>query len=196
MAVTADQLALPSGERRADPTPAVFGIVAAGIAAVVLMGALLGAWLALRSGTDVWPPKGVKIENYYGTTLSATALMATIAGWWALFGVRRAERGQAVVALALVIFLQGAFINLLTYVIRGAHFGPATHPYGVLYYAMNVAIIAIAAGGMIVAAVAAARVLGGQVTPAEPQLGWAAAWFCTAVAAAWLVMYYAVYVAH
>ena len=196
MAISADQLALPSGERRPDPTPAVFGVVAAGIAAVVLMGALLGAYLALRSGTAVWPPKGVKIENYYGTTLSATALMAAVAGWWALFGVRRGERGQAAVALGLVIFLQGAFINLLTYVIRGAHFGPATSAYGVLYYAMNAGVIAITASGMIVAAVALARILGGQVTPAEPQLGWAAAWYGTAVASAWLVMYYAVYVAH
>lgn len=196
MATTADQLALPSGERRVDPTPAVFGIIAAGVASVVLVGALLGAWLALKSGTAVWPPKGVKVENYFGTTLSATVLMATLAGWWALFGVRRGERGQAAAALALVIFLQGAFINLLTYVIRGVHFGPATSPYGVLYYALNVAVIAIAASGMIVAAVSLARVLGGQVTPAEPQLGWAAAWYGTAVGAAWLGMYYAVYVTH
>ena len=196
MTIASDQLALPSGERRVDPTPAVFGVIAAGIAAVVLMGALLGAWLALRSGTAVWPPKGVKVENYYGTTLSATALMAAIAGWWALFGVRRGERSQAAVALALVIFLQGAFVNLLTYVIRGAHFGPGTSAYGVLYYAMNAAVIAITAAGMILAAVSLARLLGGQVTPAEPQLGWAAAWYGTAVAAAWLIMYYAVYVAH
>ena len=196
MATAPSQLALGSAERRPDPTPAVFGVIALGISAFVLLGALMGAWLAMRSGTLVWPPKGVKVENYYGSTLSVTMLMAAIAGWWALFGVRRAVRSQAAVALGLVIFLQGAFINLLTYVIRGAHFGPSTSTYGVMYYALNVAVIAITGSGMLVAGVAMARVIGGQVSVAEPQLGWAAAWYGTAVAAAWFVMYYAVYVTH
>ena len=196
MATAANQLALASSERRSDPTPAVYGAIAVGISVFVMMGALMGAWLALKSGTAVWPPKGVRIENYYGTTLSVTMLMAVVAGFWALFGVRRGERSHAAVALALVIFLDGAFINLLTYVVRGIHFGPATHAYGVMYYALTVAVIAIAASGIVVALVSMARVLGGQVTPAEPQLGWVAAWWGTAVAAAWFVMYYAVYVGH
>ncbi|GAC1537356.1 MAG: hypothetical protein NVS3B12_21260 [Acidimicrobiales bacterium] len=196
MATVPNQLALSSGERRADPSNSVYGVIALGVSVSVLLGALMGAWLALRSGTLVWPPKGVKVENYYGSTLSVTMLLSGVAGWWALYGVRRGERGQAAVALGLVIFLDGAFINLLTYVIRGAHFGPSTSPYGVVYYAINTAVIAVAATGILVAAVGLARVIGGQVSPSEPQLGWAAAWYGTAVAVAWFVMYVAVYVTH
>ena len=189
-------LELTSGERRADPSTPVYGVIALGVSVFVFLGGLMAAWLTLRSGTRIWPPKGVKVENYYGTTLSVTMLLSATAGWWALFGVRRNERSQAAVALGLVIFLDGAFINLLTYVIRGAHFSPSTSAYGVMYYALNAAVIGIAATGILVAAVGLARVIGGQAGPAEPQVGWAMAWYGTAVALAWFVMYYAVYVTH
>jgi len=194
MATAAPQLALPSGERTSDPSATVYGVIALGVSVIVMMGALMGAWLAIRSGTRVWPPKGAVIENYYGTTLSITMIMSALAGWWALYGVVRGSRRQAEAGLALCVVLEGAFINLMTYVIRGVKFGPGTHAYGTLYYAMNVAVIAVAITGMLVAGVALVRSLGGQVSPRQPQLGWSAAWYGTLVAVAWFVMYAAVYV--
>jgi heme/copper-type cytochrome/quinol oxidase subunit 3 len=194
MAATTEQLALPSGERRADPSLAVYGIVAVGVGGVIVVGALFGAWLAIRSGTAVWPPKGVTIQDYFGVTLSVTALMAALSGWWALYGVRHAERRQAVAGLGLQIFLEGAMINLFTYVIRSSALSPRTNPYGVLYYALSVAVIAMFATGMGVGAVVLARVMGGEVSVAEPDLGWAAAWYGTLVALVWFVMFTVVYV--
>lgn len=192
----APQMALPSGERGADPSVTVYGTIVVGVSAVVLLGALFGAWLAIRSGTRVWPPKGVRIQDYFGTTLSVTVLIGALAGWWALYAVRRNERRQAAMSLTLTIFMQGAFINLLTYVVRGSHLSPRTDAYGVLYYALNTAVVAVFASGMAVAAVTLARVLGGQVTSAEPALGWSSAWYGTFVAATWFVMYTIVYVVH
>lgn len=194
MATPASQLALPSGERQADTSVAVYGVIGLGVTAVVALGALMGAWLALRSGTKVWPPQGVRIDNYFGTTLSITMLISAVTGWWALYAARRGERGQAGAALALVIVMEGAFVNLVTYVIRGAHLGPATNPYGVMYYALNVAVVAVTVTGMLVAGVTLTRISGGQVTPREPALAWSAAWYGTVVAAAWFVMYATVYV--
>jgi heme/copper-type cytochrome/quinol oxidase subunit 3 len=194
MSTVTEPLALPSGERRPDPNVTVYGILAVGVSAVIVLGALFGAWLAIRSGTKVWPPKGVTVQDYFGVTLSATALMAALAGWWALYGVRRNERRQATLALSLEIFLQGAMINLLTYVIRSSGLSPRNNAYAVLYYALNVAVITIFATGMGVGAVTLGRVLGGQVTAQEPALGWAAAWYATFVSVAWLVMFTLVYV--
>ena len=194
MATTAEQLALPSAERRSDPSVTVYGILALGVSAVIVLGALFGAYLALRSGTKVWPPKGVVVQDYFGITLSFTALMAALTGWWALYGVRRGEQRQAAVALALQVFLQGASINLLTYVIRSSGLSPRTDAFAVVYYALNIAVVALLATGMGVGVVALARVLGGQVTPQEPALGWAAAWYGTFVSVGWMVMYTAVYV--
>src|ERR1700751_4096908 len=111
--MAATQLALPSGERRSDPSITVYGILVLGVALLVAMGALAGAYLVLRSGSAQWPPKGVVLQEYFDNTLSITALIAVVAGWWGLYGVRHGERRQAIMALALAIFMDGAFINLL-----------------------------------------------------------------------------------
>jgi len=194
MAASATQLALPSGERQPDSSLAVYGVLVLGVSVVMVLGGLLGAWLALRSGTRVWPPKGVVVENYYGTTLSVTMLMVALAGWWALYAVRRNELRQATTALGLTMALELAFVNLVTYVVRGAKFGPGTHAYGTVFYAWNVTVIAVTLTGIVVAGTALIRGLGGQVGPREPQLGWAAAWYGTMVSISWFVMYVAVYV--
>ena len=198
MSASAAQMALPSGETDAaatpDPSLAVYGAVVLGIAAVVVMGALMAAWLAVRAGTAGWPPKGVKVENYFGTTLSATMLMSGLTGWWVLYAVRRSERRQAAFGLTVAIFLELSFINLLTYVVRGSHLGPATSAYGTLFYAVNVGTVLVAATGILVDIVALIRVLGYQVSAAAPQLGWVAAWYGTVVSVVWFVMYATVYV--
>jgi len=198
MAASGVQLSLPPADRAGDdghdPSLAVYGVVAMGVAAVVVMGALMAAWLAVEAGTQTWPPKGVTVQNYFGTTLSVTMLMSATVGWWVLYAVRRGDRRQAAMALTVAMFLELCFINLLTYVMRGSHLGPATNAYGTLYYAVNAATIAVAASGILVAGLTLVRVLGGQVSPARPQLGWVAAWYGTFVSLVWFVMYTTVYV--
>jgi heme/copper-type cytochrome/quinol oxidase subunit 3 len=192
--MTAPQLALPSAERRSDPSITVFGVLALGIAFLVLLGTLAGAFLAARAGTSVWPPKGFTAQEYFDNTLLITALIGAVAGWWGLYGVLRAERRQAITGLALSIFMQGAFINLLTYTVRQSHLSPRQDAYGVLWYALVIAVAAAFATGIGVAGVALARIAGGQVTAAEPTLAWCAAWYGTFVALSWVVMYYLVHV--
>jgi heme/copper-type cytochrome/quinol oxidase subunit 3 len=187
------QLALPSGERRADPSIAVYGILALSVAAMVVMGTLVGAYLSIRAGTAVFPPKGVVIQDYFGNMLAGTALIGGFAGWWALYAVRRDEPRQARLALALAAFMEVALINLMTYVMRSSALSPRTDAYSVISYAFNIAVIAIAGVGVGVALVAVFRVFGGQVTSRQPGVAWAAAWYGTVVTLAFLVMYYFIY---
>jgi len=191
---TAPQLALPSGERRADPSITVYGVLALAVFWFVVLGTLAGAYVALRAGTPVWPPKGVTLQQYFDNTLLVTAFIGAVGGWWGLYGVLRGERRQAIVGLALSVLMGGAFINLLTYVVRVSHLSPRQDAYGVLWYALVVAVGAIFATGIGVAGVALARVAGGQVTAADPTLAWCAAWYGTFVALSWVVMYYLVHV--
>jgi heme/copper-type cytochrome/quinol oxidase subunit 3 len=193
MAATAEQLALPSGERQADPNVVVYGVLALSVASVAVMGTLVGAYLAIRAGTPVWPPKGVVLQEYYSNILGGTALIGGFGGWWAVYAVRRDEPRQATVALAMTAFMEGALINLMTYVIRSSALSPRTDAYGVLYYAFNIAVIAIAAAGIGVSIVALLRVAGGQVTSRQPAVAWAAAWYGTVVTLAFLIMYFFIY---
>ena len=187
------QLALPSGERESDPSVVVYGVLALSIAAMVVMGTLVGAYLAIRAGTAPFPPKGVVIQDYFGNMLAGTALIGGFSGWWAVYAVRRDEPRQATLALSLTVFMDAALINLMTYVIRSSGLSPRTDAYGVLYYALNVAVIAIAAAGVGVALVGMFRVMGGQVTARQPGVAWAAAWYGTVVTLAFLVMYFFIY---
>jgi heme/copper-type cytochrome/quinol oxidase subunit 3 len=188
------QLALPSGEREADNSVTVYAVLALGIAALITVGALAGAWLTLRYDSTLWPSKGFIIQDYYGNMLLVTIVMSGASAWWALYGVLHDDRRQAAAGLGLVIFLQGAFINLLTYALRSSKLSPHSGAFGVMYYAINGTMIVLTIVGIVVAAVTLARVLGGQVTGREPSLGWAAAWYSTIVLAAWGVVYMATYV--
>lgn len=194
MATSTTQLALPSGEKAPDTSVSVYGIIALGVSVVVGLGALLGAWASLRTTTPVWPPKGFKFDEYFGNTLFATILMAALAAWWGVHGVVKDARRQASVGFGLAVVLQGAFINLVTYSLRASKLSPSANGFGVLYYALNGAALAIAASGMLVAGAAAVRILGGQVTTRSPSLAWAAAWYVTLVMVAWAVVYTAIYV--
>jgi heme/copper-type cytochrome/quinol oxidase subunit 3 len=188
------QLALPSGERDLDASVSVYGVIALGVAALTTVGALTAAWVTLRYDTAVWPAKGFIIQDYYGNVLAVTLIMSGIAGWWALYGVAHDDRRQSTVALGLVIFLQGAFLNLLTYVLRSAKLSPGSSAFGALYYALNGTMIVIGISGILVAAVTLARILGGHVTSREPSQVWVAAWYTTVVMTAWLIVYMATYV--
>lgn len=188
-------LALPSGERRTDQSITVYGVLAMGIAAVMVMGALFGVYLVLRQGTPVWPPKGVVNQEYFDNTLAATALMSVLAGWWGLFGIRHGERRQAVLGFSLALFLDLAMINLLTYAVRSSHLSPRSTPYAVIFYALSAAVVAIYVSGIGVTLVTLGRTLGGQVNRDEPALGWAAAWYGTVIAGCYLLMYALIHIA-
>jgi heme/copper-type cytochrome/quinol oxidase subunit 3 len=192
--MAAPMLALESGDRKADPSLVTFGVLTLCVSLLVAFGALFGAWLSLRSGTAVWPPKGATIENYFGTTLSLTMFIGVLVVEWAAWSVRNGERAQVIAAYTLLTGLGVAFLNLLTYVVHLSHFGPGTHPYGAVYYAFNVLMIASVALAVLAALLALARFLGGQVSAREPALARSAAWIWHTVTAGWVVMYWAIYV--
>jgi hypothetical protein len=194
--VTAPQLALPSGERRSDPSVTIHVMVAVGVALLMLLGGLASAYLAMRAGTRDWVPKGYVAQEYYDNTLLVTAIISVVAGWWGVFGAVKGERRQAITALGIVVLMDAAFLNLLTYVVRQSHLSPREGPFAVVWYALVIAVGAAFATGIGVAALTLARVAGGLVSAADPSLAWASAWYGTFVAGSFGVMYYLVHVVH
>jgi heme/copper-type cytochrome/quinol oxidase subunit 3 len=166
------------------------------VAVVGVTGALFGAWLLVKAGTKVWPPQGVVLQDYFGNTLAITALIALVGGWWGLHGALHGERRQAAMGFGLALFMEIALVNLMTYVLETGHVSPRDSAYGVLYFAMNVAVIVAVVSGAGVAMVALARSLGGLVSRDEPGVAWAAAWYTSVVTTVFLVFYYVVYQLH
>jgi cytochrome c oxidase subunit I+III len=194
MSTTTPMLALESGESKADPDLVTFAVGALCVALLVAFGALFGAFLSLRSGTLVWPPRGTAVENYYGTTLSLTMFVGVAVAEWAVWAIRKGERTQAYAAYALQIVLGLAFINLLSFVVHVSRFGPATDPYGTIYYAFAILMGASVALAVAAAVVALARFAGGQVTAPQRAVARSAALIWHTVTIGWVVMYWAIYV--
>jgi heme/copper-type cytochrome/quinol oxidase subunit 3 len=104
------------------------------------------------------------------------------------------ERAQVIGGSVLLVLFGLAFLNLSSYVVHGEHFGPGTHAYGAVYFAMNILMGSTVALALVTTLVTLVRFLGGQVSAAEPALAWstAALWWTAGVG--WLFLYAAVYV--
>jgi cytochrome c oxidase subunit 3 len=186
-------LALESRERAPDRHLTTYGALVYAVAIVAAFGALLAAYVTLRSGLPVWPPKGVKLQDYYGNTLSITMLIVVVVAEWSAWAVRREERSQAIGAFAILIVLGAAFLNLLSYVVSAAHFGPGSHPYGAVYFSFAV-LTAVSVGvAMIATIVTLVRMLGAQVSAREPALARSTAWLWHAAVIGWFIVYFAEY---
>ena len=82
-------LALPSGERARPRNLTTVGVLVGGIGSLMGFTALLAAYINLSHFNKPWPPRGVKIQNYTGTMLSLTMLMALITVEWCVYATRR-----------------------------------------------------------------------------------------------------------
>jgi cytochrome c oxidase subunit 3 len=186
-------LALPPAGRDRPANLLTAATLIAGAAELMVIGGLVAAYLNVRGLADRWPPKGVSLDNYLGTTLLITLGLTVITVEWAVYALRRGNRRQALSATALTAGLGLAFVNLLWYVGTQLGFGPADNSYAVLVYAQLIAVGVIAVIGLGFLLVALARSLGGQVSPGDPAVLRAAAWHWHVVSAAWLLVFTALY---
>jgi len=182
-------------ERTRSRNAVVVGAALYALAALTFTAALIGAYTTFRSGIRPWPPTGVKKENYFGTLLLGASLMLMVAAEWLVWSIHNGFRRQTVQAAGLAAGLLIAMLNGVAFIVDEAHFGAASTPYGVLFYAFL-----ITAGLTQVAALAAlglglARVGGRQISPAEPQLARAVSIVIHVAALTWVMVWGALYAA-
>ena len=180
----------PAGEAQRGRRALTLGVLLAAVAGAMLFGALIAAYLHLRVLTDRWPPRGVSIDQYLGNLTLITMIMGAVTVEWARFALRRDERRQALAGLGVTIALGLAVLNLLSYAADRSRWDAATHPYGLVVTAM-VMLLGITIGvGVALVTMTLFRVLGRQVSAAEPeQLRATAAYWHFCVAASIAVWY-------
>jgi heme/copper-type cytochrome/quinol oxidase subunit 3 len=169
--------ALPAagGERPRNVIATGTALVCAG--ATTFFGALMAAYLELRSHTSVWPPRGVKFDEYLGNMLVITMLLGACSVQWAVSAVKRGENRQGVAALGITMGFGVAFLNLLSYAISQQHLSISSNAYAGLVGAMAVLVgivVGLAVGFCLLTLL---KVKGEQVSAAEPDLARACAWF-------------------
>jgi heme/copper-type cytochrome/quinol oxidase subunit 3 len=100
----------------------------------MVLAAIVATYLAVKSGSAAWPPKGVHVGTYIPTIVSITVVMSGFAMQWAIFAARRNDGRNAAVALGLTIFLGVAVANLEWLAFVRAGFGFKAHTYATLFY--------------------------------------------------------------
>ena len=192
-------LALPAGPSVESADPARRGILPLGTSilgagALMVMGGLVAAYLALKSATPEWPPADTEFDNYTATTLALTVFMAMITIEWAAYAIRKDFRGQALFAFAVTVGLAVAHLNGLAYLVNGFDFAVADSPYALVVHALGLVpflIGVLATGGIVLVAL---RAVGHQLSAENYALARAAAIFWHVAAVAWLITYYTVYI--
>jgi cytochrome c oxidase subunit 3 len=158
---------LSSGER---PTPAkvlpdrtrALGTLLFMAADAMVLGAIVAAYFALRSGASSWPPRGVDVGTYIPTTVSITAFLALFASQWAVTSTRLNDQRNAAYALGLTVFLGVAMATAEVQALRIAEFGIGDHAYGAFYFILLGYSIAHVVAGIPLLVMLAGRSLAGH----------------------------------
>jgi len=185
-------LALPSGRpapRRNLLNVATLVIVTGGTA---LFAALISAYAGLAHYAKVWPPHGVRIDDYVGNMLAITAIMSAVTVEWAWYSIKRDDPAQATWGLLLTFGFGASFILLLWQTGRRAGFGPGTAkigPFAVVYFAMLGAIGLIALFGLVAVIMALARTIGRQFSSTNNEMLRATAWIWEFVVVCWIAVF-------
>jgi heme/copper-type cytochrome/quinol oxidase subunit 3 len=161
---------------------------------LMLFGGLIAAYAHVAQLNRPWPPPGVKIDNYYGSMLSITAIMSAITMEWAVWSIKRDERRQAFGALGLSVGLALAFLNLLWFLGRKAGFSPGHSAFSVLFFALISAAGAVAIVGLVGMMMVLGRTIARQAGPGRTEVARVVGWYWEFVVVAWIAVYATVWV--
>ena len=189
MSTIESTLALPSGDTALPGRALKLGGLAAGVAGLMLTGALSAAYLSLRDHAAEWPPEGFEVDAFLGVMLTLTALMTSTFAAWALSADGRGERRQAAAALTLAAFVGLCLLNGVWYRGTRLELGAASSAYATMTYALLGAVGVLLAAGVVGLLAAVAKVGGRQTGPAFPGMVQASVWFWQLTLAAWIVVW-------
>lgn len=170
------------------------GVSVVGAGGLMVMAALVGAYLALKSATPEWPPADTAFDNYTASTITLTVFMAMITVEWAAYAIRHDFRGQALFAFALTAVLAIAYLNGLAYIINGFEFGVGDSAYATVVHGLTLVPFLIGVLGVSAVALVGFRAIGHQLSTHNYSLMRAAANAWHVASIAWVIAYYTVYI--
>lgn len=196
-------LALPAGPQPAPKRQIFVGTAAACAAGAVLIGTMMATWLRFRAAApnrpgepgerDVikdWLPAEIIVPEV-ATNMALIAFgVACVMAQWAVYAGKRRYVSHVGMALGMTMLIGLAALNAQVY--TWSQMGVAVNtPYGALFYAATIAMVALLICGLVFTVVAAFRFLGGRTDEVEILSAHAMYWYFLAVAFAleWFVIY-------
>jgi len=182
-------------ERGGRPSATVVGTGLAVVADAMVFGGLLAAYLGLRASSFDWPPKGVSHGTYLPGVITLTVLMGVASVQWAAHALRRGDRRNCLIGLAMTMVFGLAIANGEWYGFGRSGFSISKHAYGTMHDALigfhlvNVVVAIVLMGVVFV------HVLAEGSDEDRPGAAQAVATFWHFTAAAWLVTFFVLYLA-
>jgi heme/copper-type cytochrome/quinol oxidase subunit 3 len=192
---TFPELAPPAPPAR--PRLLVLGTALAAVASAVVFAGLLGVYLTTRADVlaagDAWLPEGVTIPLTPGNMAMVTLTMSAVTIHWALYAIGTDDRVRTYLALGVTMLLGVCYLNGIAF--GYSQFGAAVGtPFGVLFYAVTGAHLAMAGAAIVFVAFMTFRTLGGQYSARDREGVAAAVLFWDVMVAIYAVLWYAVYI--
>ncbi len=194
MSTSTAQLALPPGAAPAPRRQLFVGTAVACVAGTMLIGGMLAIWVLLRGRvveTGARFPVDYIIPEVATNVMLMTIWALCLFAQWAVYSGSRGDRAHAALALGVTALLAIAFINAQAFVYVDMAVEIRADNYGVLFYAVTGAMMAIVVAGLVFTTVAAFRALSGRLQETEILSAHALYWYFAAAAysAVWFVVY-------
>jgi cytochrome c oxidase subunit I+III len=154
----------------------------------IAFASLLLSYFYLRLENPRWPPPGIAAPGLARPLLAAVLVVASGAAIWAaLRRVRAADQRGFIRALAAALALAGAGAIVQLVDVAGLGFGGTGHAYGSIFWTLTGFLAVVAAGGLIMVALALYWAVRGQYTARRHANVASVARFWAAMVAMWLV---------
>lgn len=187
-------LALPPAAAPAPRRQLFIGTALACVAGTMMIGGMLAIWVLLRErvvGSGARFPVDYIIPEVTTNVMLMTIWALCLFAQWAVYSGSRGDRAHTGLALVVTAILAIAFINAQAFVYVDMAVEIRAEYYGVLFYAVTGAMMAIVIAGLVYTTVAAFRALGGRLQETEILTAHALYWYFAAAAysAVWFVVY-------
>jgi heme/copper-type cytochrome/quinol oxidase subunit 3 len=186
--------ALTAGPAAAPRRQIIAGSVVASMAMIMLTGGMLAVWSEQRTNfverDGTWLPDGVVIpEVAANVTLIAFIAVCTFAQW-AVWAVRRNDRGHAAFALGTTALTALMVINAQAFILSDMGLGISDGAYATMFYAVTGMFMLLMIIGVVFTVVTAFRSIGGR-SDNDIVVAHAIYWYTMAAVftAVWFVVY-------
>jgi len=186
--------ALPPAPAAPPRRQVLVGTAVASLAAVMLMGGMLGVFVLQRERTpdgELWVPQGVQIPEVPTNVMLISFGTLVLFAQWAVYAAKRRDRSHIGIALGLVFVIGLAVVNAQAYVYKRMELPVGETAYAGMFYAVTGAMIALVVIGLVFTGVTAFRLLGGRESDQEIVAAHALYWYvlCAVFSAVWLIVF-------
>lgn len=187
--------ALPPAPALPPRRQVLVGTAVASLAALTLVGGMLGVFIRIRQQTldadQPWVPANVTVPQVSSNVMLISFFAVVLFAQWAVYAARRHDRLHVGLALGLVGLVGLAIVNAQAYVYNRIELPIAETGYAGMFYAVTGTMTALVICGLVFTAVTAFRLLGGRESDQEIVAAHALYWYVVtaAFAAVWLIVY-------